>query len=1079
MNARYDKLVSLLKELFQLDQPELDFGIYRIMRVKSDEITQFLENDLLPQVKEAFASYQSADKAVLEKELREAIEQARGLGVDPEATQKVQELRRRLQSEAVDTAALEADVYDHLYRFFRRYYQDGDFISRRVYKDGVYAIPYEGEEVKLYWANHDQYYIKTSEYLRDYAFRLRPENETNPMRVHFRLVDAAEGEHNNVKESKNRLFVLAGDDFIGLEAGATGEELVIRFEYRPATLDDWPEDQRKGKKSPPTQADLLAIAERRILAVDDDALMPWLRELAMPYTKADGEQADYSRLQAHLRGYTKRNTFDYFIHKDLRGFLRRELDFYIKNEVMRLDDIESESAPRVEQYLSKIKVIRKIAHKIIDFLAQLEDFQKKLWLKKKFVTETTWCIRVGIIPEEFYPEICQNDAQREEWVHLHAIDELEGTGGNLLEPGKPGYSDPLTPEFLRAHPTLMIDTRHFDEDFTARLLEALNDLDEQTDGVLVHSENFQALNLMQARFKEEIKCVYIDPPYNTERDRSTGKFVYKDGYVLASWAAMMYGRLLLTKSLLRKTAGTYVSIDDTAYADLYHVFASVFGRENHIATIIWEKVHTRKNSAKHFSVSHDYIPCFARDKNDWERLLIPRENTDAYSNPDNDPRGPWKPDPVYANNPYEADYTIKKPNGVVLSRPPGQYWRFSQTRWEELVRAGAVIWGEGDSYPMVKRYLRDVQDGLVPVTLFKREFAGDNSAANAEFDDLFGSERLFSYPKPSRLIERLCQLSLRNDVVELALDFFAGSGTTGHAVINLNREDGGQRKFILVEMADYFDTVLVPRLKKVTFTPEWKSGKPKRLPTEEEAERSPRIFKIVRLESYEDTLNNLEFKRSQAQADLLSRADVQGPDSFREQYMLHYMLDVETRGSQSLLNIADFVEPTQYRLNVKIPGSDESREVCVDLLETFNWLIGLQVHSIRAPQRFTAAFKRAEDPDLPKDAPRRLLLDGSLKDDPNGPWWLRAVEGETRDGRKTLVIWRNRPGGEDPGGVEQDNLVLEAWFRQHLLTKDSEYDLIYVNGTNNLENLKAPDDTWKVRLIEEDFHRLMFATEDV
>ena len=199
MSDRYEKLKTLLKELFQLDQPDLDFGLYRIMHAKSGEVTAFLDADLLPQVKQAFALYQPADKAALEAELATATEQARGLGVDPESTQKVKDLRGKLASSAVDIAALEAEVYDHLYSFFRRYYSEGDFLSKRVYKEGVYAIPYEGEEVTLHWANKDQYYIKTSEYLRDYCIRLRPDDEAHPMRVHFRLTDAAEGEHGNVK----------------------------------------------------------------------------------------------------------------------------------------------------------------------------------------------------------------------------------------------------------------------------------------------------------------------------------------------------------------------------------------------------------------------------------------------------------------------------------------------------------------------------------------------------------------------------------------------------------------------------------------------------------------------------------------------------------------------------------------------------------------------------------------------------------------------------------------------------------------------------------------------------------------
>jgi adenine-specific DNA-methyltransferase len=188
--------------------------------------------------------------------------------------------------------------------------------------------------------------------------------------------------------------------------------------------------------------------------------------------------------------------------------------------------------------------------------------------------------------------------------------------------------------------------------------------------------------------------------------------------------------------------------------------------------------------------------------------------------------------------------------------------------------------------------------------------------------------------------------------------------------------------------------------------------------------------------------------------------------------MLRYLLDIETRGSQSLLNVAAFTDPTAYKLKVKRPGSDESREVNVDLLETFNWLIGLTVQHLAAPQTFSAETAR--------DGEGRLRLKGRLKQETDGRWWFRTVTGATPDGRKTLVIWRKRPGGESAEGIEQDNLILDEWFtKQGYSSKDSEFDLIYVNGDNNLENLKAPDDSWKVRLIEEDFFRLMFETEGV
>jgi len=1097
MSTRFEKLVALLKELFQLDQPELDFGIYRIMHAKSAEVTQFLEKDLLPQAKEAFSAYQFADKAALQKELAELVAGIERAGMDPEQSPKVQELRARLSNETVDLEALEADVYDHLYRFFRRYYHEGDFISKRVYKEGVYAIPYEGEEVKLYWANHDQYYVKTSEYLRDYAFRLRPENERNPMRVHFRLVDAAEGAHSNVKESNQRVFVLAAEDFIAEEDGPEGKELVIRFEYRPATLTDWPEDQREGKNKPPAQKDLLSFAEARILAVGDEAVAPWIAVLSKSHIKFNGEQADYSRLRAHLNRYTARNTFDYFIHKDLGGFLRRELDFYIKNEVMHLDDIESESAPRVEQYLSKIKVIRKIAHKIIDFLAQLEDFQKKLWLKKKFVTETSWCVRVGIIPEAFYPEICANVAQREEWVRLHAIDELNGTQGNLLEPGTPGYSEPLTPVFLNAHPTLMIDTRHFSADFTARLLEAIGSIDEQSDGLLIHSENFQALNLLQARYREQVRCVYIDPPYNAQ----SSEILYKNNYKHSSWLALIADRAMALLPLLAKPFVYITAIDEVENFRLGLLYDNLLANcENSVITI---EHNPTGQQGSNFSFTHEFAH-FVFPKGEKCIGLENRNDETRKASPDIRPlRNVSSGRNHLRESGANCFYPIYVKDGRIIGfgevcseafHPTG----INQVREDGIIEVYPIDpQGIESKWVFARQTVESIIDELAPVydpkkgvwdiirnksrfrykSLWHDARYSANSWGTVVLNSILPGNP-FTYPKSIFTVRDCVDAGLNNSSEGNVLDYFAGSGTTGHAVINLNREDGGRRKFILVEMGDYFDTVLLPRLKKVTFTPEWKDGKPKRLATPEEAERSPRVFKVVRLESYEDTLNNLEVKRTKAQDDLFSQPEVQGPDGFREQYILRYMLDVETRGSASLLNIQAFTDPTQYRLKVKRPGSDESREVCVDLIETFNWLIGLVAHHISAPRRFSAAFKRDPDPDLPEGAPRRLLIDGRLKEDPDGRWWFRTVEGETRDGRRALVIWRNRPGGEEPEGVEHDNLVLDEWFkRQGYSSKDSEFDLIYVNGTNNLENLKAPDDTWKVRLIEEDFHRLMFETE--
>jgi adenine-specific DNA-methyltransferase len=1093
MSQKYEKLKTLLKELFQLDQPDLDFGLYRIMHAKAAEVTQFLDRDLLPQVKEAFGLYRTADKAELEKELATAIAQAHDLGVDPETTQKVRDLRARLKSDVVDVGALENEVYDHLFSFFRRYYSEGDFLAKRVYKPGVYAIPYEGEEVKLHWANRDQYYIKSGEYLRDYAFRLRPENEQKPMRVHFRLLDAAEDEHGNVKpvNGNDRIFILAAEDFIAEENG----ELIMGFEYRPATLTDWPEDTREGKTKPPTQKEMTTLAVKRVLEMTDGAFAPWIVELGKPHITTAGERADYSRLEGHLCNYTARNTFDYFIHKDLGGFLRRELDFYIKNEVMHLDDVENETAPRVEQYLSKIKVIRRIAGKIIDFLAQLEDFEKKLWLKKKFTVETNYCITLDSIPEEFYAEIAANDAQREEWVRLVAIDDIKG------DLATPAYSVSLTTDFLKAHPTLVLDTRHFAPDFTARLLEAIGDVDEQTDGLLIQSENFQALSLLQQRYREQVTCIYIDPPYNTDAT----PIAYKNGYRHSSWLALIDDRLEITTPLLDPAAILCITIDDVEVHNLRCLAdACLSGRELLGAVAIKNNPAGRTGTVG-FSICHEYALFFgAQDAARVGRLEHSAAQKERYKERDEIGAFEWT---NFRKHGGLNTYRTARPRQFYPIYVAGEHIRIPQMEWDNGSRAWIVleqpsenekvllpidesgrerIWDfiaetarenlahlkvrpDAKGQTAVYRKWRLNALGLLPQTLWdKSEYSAAEYGTNL-LTHLFGETHRFTFPKSVHAVSDCLKVAgLRAGQTDVtALDYFAGSGTTGHAVINLNREDGGRRKFMLVEMGDYFDTVLLPRIKKVTFTPEWKDGKPKRPATKEEAERSPRIVKVIRLESYEDALNNLETRRSPTQQLLLEAAEAQNANGLKEQYLLRYMLDVETRGSQSLLNVQAFKDPTAYKLKVKRPGSDENRELNVDLLETFNYLVGLTVQYIAAPQVFAAEFER--------DSERRLRLKGRIKQDAAGPWCFRTVSGALPDGRRTLVIWRKLTG--DP---ERDNLVLDEWFtKQGYSTKDYEFQLIYVNGDSNLENLKAPDDTWKVRLIEEDFHRLMFDTEGV
>jgi adenine-specific DNA-methyltransferase len=1029
--STYDKFRGLLAELFMFDRADLDFGIYRIMNAKRDEVTRFLDHDLLPQVKATLSEVDQGQRAQLQAEL-EKVEQACAVAdVDPDASQRVQDLRQALKATG-DPEALAAEVFSDLYNFFRRYYKDGDFISLRRYKEGVYAIPYEGEEVKLYWANHDQYYIKSGEYFRDYAFKL-PDGR----RVRFKLVQADE-ERDNTKApaGQERRFMLSESDPIREEKGDDGAaELIIPFEYKP--------DSQKRKRE-----ELIAEAARTVM--ESEAAAAWLSGLAA--AAPTEKNSTRTLLEKHLSDYTARNTFDYFIHKDLGGFLRRELDFFIKNEVMHLDDIEAEGEQRVAQYLAKIRAIRRIGHKTIDFLAQLEDFQKKLWLKKKFVVETNYCVTLDRVADELHPETAANEAQRQEWVRLFAIDEI---ADDLTQPG---YSEPLTVEFLKANPSLVLDTAHFSVEFKERLLASFDDLDEQTDGLLIHSENFQALNLLQQRYREQVKCVYIDPPYNTD----ASPILYKNGYRRSSWVCLLRDRLEAERDLREPCSITCIAIDDYELPDLRGVLESL-SSDTLLATAAIRSKPQGRPTATGFSSNHEYAVFWGSAEARIGRLE--RKGSKARRYPYSDERGAFawsnfrksgtdsdrsdRPKSYYPV--YVSDTAVRVPNLTWIES--SQTWRVDevaradeQAVWPVDSDGREKVWTcspqrarrelgdiraqrDADERIEVYKKYRPNQEGALPGTWWDDSSYSASESGTKVLKDVFAGKD-FDFPKSVALV-RDCLKVAGLAPGSTTLDYFAGSATTGHAVINLNREDGGRRRFILVEMADYFDTVLLPRLKKVTYTPEWKDGKPKRRASDEERERGPHLIKYLRLESYEDALNNLELRRSADQDELLAAH----PD-LREDYTLRYMLDVESAGSASLLDLDRFDDPFSYTLQVSCGSVGETRPVTVDLVETFNYLLGLRVRHIDSIRGF------------------------------------KVVEGASPQGERVLVIWRNTR--------EKSNADLDEFFqKQGYATRDSEFDVIYVNGDNNLENLRRPDETWKVRLIEDEFKRLMFDVEDV
>lgn len=1088
---RRDKFAALLRDMFQLDQPELDFGLYRILHARKDDVNRFIEQDLPSIAQDAFKDFSSQDKAQLEQEITKARQAAVAAGYNPDEAPKVKELEAQYQS-GFDIAREEGEVYDALVTFFSRYYDEGDFISRRVYKDGTYAIPYQGEEVLLHWANKDQYYIKSSDILRDYTFRLKHQAHQgeDPQRVHFKLVDATAGAKDNIKEAEEnkRQFVLDAEqpfEFIDSEPNAEGkvhQELHCRFYFRPATEADWIPNIRNNataaaKKKAPVREHLLDIAQEILLGIESTLPEYWKAALAERYRKTDGELADYSTLKGQLNNYTKKNTFDYFIHKDLGGFLAHELDFYIKNELMQWADFAAlkDNPARLAPMLSKLDVTRTLGTKIIAFLAQLENFQKKLWLKKKFVTETNYCITLDRVPEELYLTICENEAQLQEWIKLFAIDEIQG------DLTKPAFKSPLTLGFLQANKNLVLDTRFFDEHFKAQLIASIDDFDEQCEGLLVHSENFQAINLLRERYKGLVKCVYIDPPYNAPNSQ----IAYKNNYKHSSFLSLMQDRLLKHSSLLSNDGSTVIAIDKNEENGVSRLVSNIFPSNDNVLVTV---EHNRKGAqGEHFSYTNEYavfsISPELEKLNQTERV----ESEYEYSNFRNWGGESLRTDAAncfYAvhvknnnivgfgevwrdENLHPEGANVQRADGIVEVFPIDQSGVERKWRYErgtvEAIKNRLVVDTARNGELQIK--IAKISDQFKTVWYSPKYNAGDNGTQLARKMGLPIGE--FDYPKSIHTTKD-CVYAVTSDN-SIVFDYFAGSGTTGQSVITLNRElDGSNRKYVLVEMGAYFDRVTRSRITRSIYSSEWENGKPVSRDT-----GISHCFKYIRLESYEDTLGNLRLERKLGQQSMFAQTT---NDSARQAYVMNYMLDVETRGSQSLLNIQKFIDPTQYQLNVRSASGDETVPVNVDLLETFNYLLGLEVEHIAAPIYFDAELSQAEFG----------RWQAEVRHSENGQWWFRTVYGKNRNGQQVLVVWRNLPSviAGEKDGVLLDNAVLDAVLVERLkirLTEsvDDEIDILYVNGDHNIhiprDRQGQPMGQARVQLIEEAFHRLMFA----
>jgi adenine-specific DNA-methyltransferase len=986
----YNQLRDVLNDIFELNKADLDFGIYRIINQKRKQVNEFIEKQLPEDIKKALSETQTSDKTEIENELKSLKKTLDDAGIVAEDSPKYKTLKERLQS-IENTDVLEQEVFSHLANFFRRYYKDGDFISMRRYKKDVYAIPYEGEEVKLHWANHDQYYIKSSENFKNYSF-----NTADGKKVTFQLKEVSTEQNNNKTQGDaERRFAIFSD----LPVEEINGELFINFIYEP-----FPKTQK--------QESLLNEALEILV---EQVPNNFASVFTLSPTEKNGKR---TLLEKHINDYVSKNSFDYFIHKDLGGFLSRELDFYIKNEVLYIDDINIKQSDFFVAQLSKVKAIKDVAGKVIEFLAQIENFQKKLWLKKKFVIRTDYCITLDKIPSIYYPEIFQNKEQLAEWKVLFDI-EIKNH------------------EQLVFENHLVLDTVFFDESFKDRLLSEFDNLFDITDGLLINADNIQALKLFEELYREKIKMIHIDPPYNT----ATSGFLYKNTFQHSSWISMMENRLSATIDLLSDGGIYMIHIDENEYENLFQLMNNY--PLNNAGTLIWDK-RNPMNGGSGLATQHEYVLCFTKG----QFMIVKRNKTIAtilaksselikkhgsvndivrkeFSNwlnsnkelsggetayryiDDNGNvyRGVSLRAPEPRKDPKFHEPLIHPLTNKPCSTPPNGFSRTPETL-KKMMENGEILFGEDETtQPQQKKILS--MDA-------ERQFTSliQDAKKGKFYTDQLGVE--FPYCHPVSLYEELIGLD-NLKYGDIILDFFAGSATTGHATIKLNREDSGKRKYVMVEMGTYFNSVTKPRIQKVIYSDNWKDGKP------QDKNGISQIVKYQVLESYEDTLNNLVLQSQIDQSKLEFDSRVQ------EEYLLQYMLEMESR--DHLFNLNMFRKPFDYQLNVT--ENNELKPTKVDLVETFNYLIGLYVSKVQ----------RVKD--------------------------IKVVEGVTRTGQKTLVIWRDL---ETTTHDDVEKLIRRFYDSQ----RTKEFDQIFINGDHHLENLRQEGDLFKVKMIEETFFKKMF-----
>ncbi len=993
-----------LRDMFHFSHNDLNFGIFRILKIKRDEVNQFID-EKLPNIVDA--ALKKVTKTLYENQLtkvREFVVEEGGRRQREwldNIAENSQQLIDFLQTEDKEDliAPLETDldelksklafrVYNHVHSFFEGYYRDGDFgyndRSTATYKvDYPDEADYNGADTLFHWKCSDNYYVKTATGFNSVAF------EVEGKRIEYRL----EGEaSSSIAQNNNR------DDFKHYRFGRiespdpTDVEQTWRVILHLAeTSTPKAEIYREMCTQIFSETDDVDIYLYEPTKKEEEQGKPIFKNLVNTYDKVQkGRLQGINALHLDLSSYagklvshrdfkglgknnTERqaalekslmvqrfhtfdknlNTFfvgmdsDYFIHKDLDRFLKTEQRRYIQNTILGdLDTLLNLSSENPAFAIAT--AFRSVTNEVIALLVAVETFQKQLFLMKKKVVFTNYLISVGKILESakddtterevIISQILKNEAQLADWRETFGLDLTEQL--------------PLIEEH---YSTLPLDTQYFDNVFVDNILASFPDLEDQINGVLLNSENFQALNLIQEKYRGKIKSIYIDPPYNTGSD----EFVYKDSFRHSSWLSLMYDRLILSKEIAQHNSAIGISINEEELFNLKLLLDLAMGSYNYLTTIT---VKVR---------SGDRILTGDKDIQEvTEQLLVYRnsqEFTPAKRVADNTSNAEycWRVSeitkPNWTLNLGGKEVSVFKPAEFSIEQVDPSAQNLKRINIRGSIREGN---SSGRFYINYLEHMFDECRGhLFKVPNMGRDELGyryfyipasDENRRNGDYFQGVPIDRSdikeYSYPnhwhaeegywdmeptfnrvgyegavtfrkgkKPLDFVTKYLVLAgVEDDTSSICLDYFAGSGTTGHAVLKLNKVDKGNRKFILVEMGDHFESTLKERIRRAMFSENWKDDKPDL----NKIDGTIGIVKYQRLEQYEDVLNNL----TTSSPNYDSKTELPVKYLYRpEEQQIRLMMDMRVPFSN------------------RITYGKDSTEGIVDVLETYCYLKGLPI----------------------------------------------------------------------------------------------------------------------------------------